>query len=217
MSNARQLITDILEKVQLTDLMEDDVIDSTYHGEMVGMLVKRLCTQLGYPVEFQEQMLVAAYVHDIGKLRLSKNLYGRDKKALHVEEVKYMRMHTELGREMLAQCGYPEEILNAVYYHHENYDGTGYPKKLKAEKIPLEARILRICDVFAALISDRPYRRGFDVNAAMEMMIDDVKTFDMKIFLEFMTVFHSEGFKEVIDFANQINENKRSMDETVNS
>lgn len=217
MPNAKQWITSILEKVQLTDLMEDDVVDSIYHGELVGMLVKRLCTQLGYPEGFQEQMLVAAYVHDIGKLRLSKNLYGRDKKALHVEEVKYMRMHTELGREMLGQCGYPSEILNAVYYHHENYDGTGYPKNLKAEKIPLEARILRVCDVFAALISDRPYRRGFDVNTAMELMIEDVKTFDMKIFLEFMNVFHSDGFKEVIDFANQINENKRSMDETGNS
>lgn len=217
LENAKQLITRILEKVQLTDLMEDDVLDSIDHGELVGMLVKRLCTQLGYPVEFQEQMLVAAYVHDIGKLRLSKNLYGRDKKALHVEEVKYMRMHTELGRQMLQECDYPEEIRNAVYYHHENYDGTGYPKNLKAEKIPLEARILRVCDVFAALISDRPYRRGFDVDTAMELMIEDVKTFDMKIFLEFMNIFHSEGFQEIIDFANQINENKRSMDETVNS
>lgn len=217
MENARQLITQILEKVQLTDLMEDDVLDSIDHGELVGMLVKRLCTQLGYPVGFQDQMMVAAYVHDIGKLKLSKNLYGRDKKALHVEEVKYMRMHTELGREMLAACGYPSEILNAVYLHHENYDGTGYPKNLKAEKIPLEARILRVCDVFAALISDRPYRRGFDVDTAMELMIEDVKTFDMKIFLEFMNVFHSDGFKEVIEFANQINENKRNMDTVINS
>jgi len=211
------LITQILEKVQLTDLMEDDVIDSTYHGELVGMLVKRLCTQLGYPVEFQDQMLVAAYVHDIGKLKLSKNLYGRDKKALQIEEVRYMRMHAELGREMLEACGYPEEILNAVYHHHENYDGTGYPKNLKAEKIPLEARLLRVCDVFAALISDRPYRRAFDVDTAMEMMIEDIKSFDMKIFLEFMTVFHSNGFREVIEFANQINENKRSMDASINS
>lgn len=217
MPNAKQLITDILTKVQLTDLMEDDVLDSIDHGELVGLLVKRLCTQLGYPVEFQEQMLVAAYVHDIGKLRLSKNLYGRDKKVLHVEEVKYMRMHAELGRDMLAECGYPEEIQNAVYHHHENYDGTGYPKNLKAEKIPLEARLLRVCDVFAALISDRPYRRGFDVDTAMELMIEDVKTFDMKIFLEFMNVFHSDGFKEVIDFANQTNENKRSMDDAINS
>ena len=217
MPKAKQLITEILTKVQLTDLMEDDVLDSIDHGELVGMLVKRLCTKLGYPVEFQEQMMVAAYVHDIGKLRLSKNLYGRDKKALHVEEVKYMRMHAELGRQMLADCGYPEEILNAVYHHHENYDGTGYPKNLKAEKIPLEARILRVCDVFAALISDRPYRRGFDVDTAMELMIEDVKTFDMKIFLEFMNIFHSEGFEDVIEFANQINENKRSMDTVTNS
>ena len=92
-----------------------------------------------------------------------------------------------------------------------------YPKNLKAEKIPLEARILRVCDVFAALISDRPYRRGFDVDTAMELMIEDVKTFDMRIFLEFMNVFHSDGFKEIIDFTNQSNENKRNMDTVTNS
>ncbi len=217
MKNARQLITDILEKIQLKDLMEDDVEDSIEHGELVGMLIRHLCTRLGYPLEFQDQMIVAAYVHDIGKLRLSKNLYGRDKNAFQIEEVKYMRMHTQLGKEMLEACGYPEEIQNAVYYHHENYDGTGYPENLKAEKIPLEARLLRICDMFAALISDRPYRSGFDAEAAMEMMIDEVQMFDMKIFLEFMNIFHTPDFQEVIDFADHANERKRNMDDTLDS
>lgn len=217
MNSAREAIEEILEQLQLTEVLEADVQDSTEHGELVGMLVKMLCTQMGYPVEFQQQLVDAAYVHDIGKLRLSKNLYGRDKKALHVEEVKYMRMHAQLGKEMLEQCGFPEEILEAVYHHHENYDGTGYPQNLKAEKIPLEARILKVCDVFAALISDRPYRPAFDAQTAIEMMTEDIKDFDMKIFLEFLKIFHSEQFAEITDFANSLNENRRKTELIANS
>ncbi len=216
METAEKLVMDIVERLHLTDVMEEDITDIIHHGELVAMIVRLLCTEMEYPVEFQRQVVTAAYVHDIGKLRLSKNLYGRDKHALHVEEVKYMRMHAELGMEMLKECGYPEEILNAVYHHHENCDGSGYPHNLKAEKIPLEARILKVCDVFAALISDRPYRQAFDVDAAMELMIEDVKTYDMKIFLDFMKIFHSEEFTAVVDFAKQSNERKRYMDSEEN-
>ena len=152
---------------------------------------------------------MAAYLHDIGKLRLGKNLYGRDKNALQIEETKYMRMHAKVGADMLEECGFTPEICNAVHHHHENYDGSGYPGNLSEEKIPLEARILRVCDVFAALISDRPYRKAFDVDTAMDLMIEDIKSFDMKIFLDFMKVFHSEGLEQVTRFADEMNEKKR--------
>jgi HD-GYP domain-containing protein (c-di-GMP phosphodiesterase class II) len=63
--------------------------------------------------------------------------------------------------------------------------------------------------VFAALISDRPYRKAFDIETAMELMIEDNKSFDMKIFLEFMKVFHSEGIEQVTHYADEMNERKR--------
>ena len=154
-------------------------------------------------------MLMASYLHDIGKLKLSKNLYGRDKTALQIEETRYMRMHAKLGAEMLENCGFPAEICNAVHHHHENFDGSGYPGNLAADKIPLEARILKVCDVFAALISDRPYRKGFDMDTAVEMMIEDNKVFDIKIFLEFMKLYHSEEFEEVVAFSMKINAKNR--------
>ena len=93
-----------------------------------------------------------------------------------------MRMHSTLGYEELKDQGYSEFVLESILYHHENYDGTGYPDNLIGDQIPIGARILRVCDVFAALTSDRPYRTAFDVATVMELMIDEIKNFDMEVF-----------------------------------
>lgn len=207
--SAEDLIKSILQRLDMAEVVEEDVYDNIDHAELVAILVRLLCTRLELPLDFQYQVVLAAYLHDIGKLRLSKNLYGRDKNALQIEETKYMRMHAKVGADMLEECGFTPEICNAVHHHHENYDGSGYPGNLFAEKIPLEARILRVCDVFAALISDRPYRRAFDVDTAMELMIEDNKAFDMKIFLEFMKLFHSEEMAQVTSYADEMNAKKR--------
>lgn len=207
--SAEDLIKSILHRLNMVEIVEEDLYDNIDHAELVAKLVRLLCTQMELPLDFQHQVVMAAYLHDIGKLRLSKNLYGRDKNALQIEETKYMRMHAKVGADMLEECGFTPEICNAVHHHHENYDGSGYPGNLSAEKIPLEARILRVCDVFAALISDRPYRKAFDVETAMELMIEDNKSFDMKIFLDFMKVFHSEDIEKVTRFADEMNEKKR--------
>ena len=215
--SAEGLIKSILHHLNMEDIVEEDLDDNIDHAELVATLVRLLCTQMELPLDFQHQVVMAAYLHDIGKLRLGKILYGRDKNALQIETTRYMRMHASLGADMLEQCGFTPEICNAVHHHHENYDGSGYPGNLSAEKIPLEARILRVCDVFAALISDRPYRKAFDIDTAMELMIEDIKAFDMKIFLDFMKVFHSEGIEKVTRYANEINEKKRLAEvQTVN-
>ena len=173
--SAEGLIKSILHHLNMEDIVEEDLDDNIDHAELVATLVRLLCTQMELPLDFQHQVVMAAYLHDIGKLRLGKILYGRDKNALQIETTRYMRMHASLGADMLEQCGFTPEICKAVHHHHENYDGSGYPGNLSAEKIPLEARILRVCDVFAALISDRPYRKAFDIDTAMELMIEDIK------------------------------------------
>ncbi len=208
-SNAEGLIKSILQRLDMAEVIEEDLQDNIDHAELVALLARLLCNQMELPEEFQQQVLVAAYLHDIGKLNLSKNLYGRDKNALQIEETRYMRMHAKVGADMLETCGFSTEICNAVHHHHENFDGSGYPGNLTEEKIPLEARILRVCDVFGALISDRPYRKGFDTETAMELLIEDNKAFDMNIFLEFMKLYHSREFKQVIDYADKINAKKR--------
>ena len=116
---------------------------------------------------------------------------------MNVEKLKYIRMHSKLGYDILSEKGFSNDVLDAVLYHHENYDGSGYPENLAGENIPLSARILRVSDVFAALISNRTYRKAFDFNTAIELMIDEVKNFDMKIFLAFMRVIHNVDINKI--------------------
>lgn len=175
----------------LADVLNGDVCYGIEHGILVSNLSYYVAKKMGCDRKFCKQMAMAGMLHDIGKLRLSDYIYGRQEDTLHVEEIKYVRMHSAFSYDILKSMGYGEPILSAVYHHHENYDGTGYPDNLKRDDIPVGARIIRVCDVYAALVSDRPYREAFDTETAMELMIDEVKNFDMEVFLAFEEVVHT--------------------------
>ena len=183
---------------QLKREVENDLSDAIQHGMLVSILARRLAIELGKSREFCNDMAVAGLLHDIGKMKLSRYLYWRREDALDDEEMKYVRMHPTLSYEVLRTHGYSKRILDAIYYHHENFDGSGYPKNLKEYSIPEGARILRVCDVFAALISNRPYRSAFDVDTAMDLMIEEVKNFDMKVFLAFQRMVNADDFINVV-------------------
>ena len=125
------------------------------------------------------------------KLRLSRYVSGKEN-PLVVEEIKYVRRHPQLGCEALQNRGYSSFVLETIYYHHENYDGSGYPQNLQGEEIPLGSRILRVCDTYAALTEKRPYREAFEPETAIRLMIDEIKNFDMQVFLAFMKVVHRD-------------------------
>ncbi len=188
-----------------------DLKDALEHGLLVSTLAYKLAKELGNDEDFCYEMARAGMVHDIGKLKLSEYLYGRMDDVLKVEEIKYVRMHSTFSYEILKEYDYSDTLLKAVYHHHENYDGSGYPANLKSVDIPYGARILRTCDVFAALVSDRPYRAAFDIDTAIELMIDEVKNFDMEIFLAFTRVVYYGDFKDLIkfDIEDYINERRK--------
>lgn len=198
----------LLESSDIEEVIWEDLENGIQHGILVSNLAALLTRELGETEEFCQKVGLAGMVHDIGKLRLSKYLYGRHKDTLRIEEMKYVRMHTAFSYNILKKEGFEEEVLNMVYHHHENYDGTGYPDNLKREEIPLGARILRVCDVFAALVSTRPYRAAFDVDTTMELMIDEVKNFDMKLFLAFQRVVYSEEFDHIKDLIERANKKR---------
>lgn len=193
------------DSVPIPDMIRYDLSESIDHGIIVSKLAFLLSKTLEMDEEFCYSLAKAGFVHDIGKLKLMKYLYGRKKDSLTIEEMRYIRMHPTLGKEILIQYGYEETIIETVYHHHENFDGTGYPENLKGDEIPIGARILRICDVFAALISERKYRSAFDVDTAIELMIDEVKNFDMEVFLGFLLMVHSKEMKEILDYVTIIN------------
>ena len=168
----------------LMHLITFDLEKEIKHGIQVSNLAYQTGKMLGLEETMCHELAVAGILHDIGKLKL-RNYIAAEENPLIVEEIKYVRRHPKLGYESLKERGYSDFILESIYYHHENYDGSGYPKNLSGEEIPLGARILRICDVYAALTSKRSYRDAFSPEVAMEMLIDEVKNFDMKIFLAF--------------------------------
>ncbi len=174
-------------------ILEIDLIDGIKHGMCVSNLTYLIAKKLGLDNEACNNLAIAGMVHDIGKLRLSSYLYGRNSNGMIIEEIRYMRMHSRLGYDILKEKGYNNAICEAVLYHHENYDGSGYPDNRKAEQIPLGARIMHVADAFIALISERPYREAFDFDSAIGIMIEDVKEFDMQVFLAFMDVIHGDG------------------------
>ena len=180
------------ETVKSTDrILEFDLSAELNHGVVVSNLAYAVAAEMGRDEAFCYQMAIAGMLHDIGKLKLTGYINGQERDPLLIEELKYVRMHWSLGYEELKEQGYSDIVLQSILYHHENYDGSGYPSNLSGDSIPLGARILRVCDVYAALSSDRPYRKAFDVSTVIELMIDEIKNFDMEVFLAFQRVVHN--------------------------
>lgn len=172
-------------------ILEFDLASELHHGMLVSNLAYAVAEELGMPHEKCYELAIAGMLHDIGKLKLTGYINGQEQDPLVIEELKYFRMHSTLGYEELKGQGYSDFILESILYHHENYDGSGYPANKAGDDIPIGARVLRVCDVYAALITDRPYRKAFDISAVMELMIDEVKNFDMQVFLAFQRVVHN--------------------------
>ena len=173
-------------------ILEFDLSAELHHGVVVSNLAYAVAEELGLPHDQCYQLAIAGMLHDIGKLKLTGYINGQERDPLVIEELKYVRMHSALGYEELKGQGYSDFVLESILYHHENYDGSGYPSNKAGKEIPIGARVLRVCDVYAALTSDRPYRKGFDMGTVMELMIDEVKNFDMQVFLAFQRVVHKE-------------------------
>ena len=178
--------------------IQDSLGEAILHGIVVSNLAYFVGKEMGLPEEKCHSLAVAGMVHDIGKLRLRSYVYEEKGAKLNIDELRYVRLHPTLGYAILKEHGYKDEGLPAVLYHHENADGSGYPNNLKKDDIPLNARILRVCDAFGALIANRAYRSAFDIETAFTIMIEEVKNFDMRVFLAFQKVTQSSEMKEML-------------------
>ena len=187
---------------ELETSLQDSLGDQIVHG----MIVSNLAYLIGREMELSQKqchdLAVAGLLHDIGKLRLRSYVYEEKEAKLNIDELRYVRLHSTLGYAILKEQGYSEDILTAVLYHHENADGSGYPNNLKNDQIPLYARILRVCDAFGALISNRPVRGAFDIETALSIMIEEVKNFDMKVFLAFQKLSQSSELTNMLERLN---------------
>lgn len=130
-----------------------------------------------------------ALMHDVGKIGVPDSILLKPT-PLTEEEWEFMRRHPAMGYKILAQVPYLRPTARIVLAHHERWDGGGYPRGLKGENIPLGARIFAICDTYDAIISDRPYRKGQDPEAAFQEILRCAGTqFDPKVVEAFEAVF----------------------------
>ena len=183
---------------ELIDYIVNDFKSGIKHGVLVANLTFALAKEYGMSDDEAYEHKLAAMVHDIGKLKLSEYLYGRTNESLPEEEKKYMSMHSKISYDVLKKYDYSDNIMTLVISNNACSDGSDYPDGIAGEDIPVGARILKVTDEFSALISDRPYRKAFDIDTAVSIMIDEVKNVDMKIFILFQRLIHEDSTLKLI-------------------
>jgi diguanylate cyclase (GGDEF)-like protein/putative nucleotidyltransferase with HDIG domain len=155
-----QLAT-VLNLAQALDLRDTG---TARHSETVGRYSELMARKLGLPRERVERIRTAGVLHDIGKIGVADSILQKPGALTH-EEFEHMRKHPEIGARILGGAGL-DDIRAWIIAHHERPDGTGYPRGLVGDEIPLEARILAVADAYEAMTSDRVYRRAIGLEAA---------------------------------------------------
>ena len=136
------------------------------HSERVAILSKRLAQQLNLPEAQVERIYMAGILHDVGKIGVPEAVLHKAGK-LTTEEFDQMKKHPQIGARILADIKQLEDIIPGVMYHHERFDGKGYPHGLSGLAIPLMGRIICIADCFDAMTSNRTYRRALPLEVAL--------------------------------------------------
>ncbi|HOM15690.1 MAG TPA: HD domain-containing protein [Thermoguttaceae bacterium] len=132
------------------------------HSERVAQIAVRLAQQLGCNARQQETIYLAGLLHDIGKIGVEDSVLRKPEK-LTPEEYEHIKQHVRIGHRILQDLKKLDNVLPIILYHHEAWDGSGYPDQLPREEIPMGARIIAVADAFDAMSSDRPYRKGMPI------------------------------------------------------
>lgn len=166
------------------------------HSENVSRYALLIGKHFGLDNEQLELLHMAARLHDIGKIGVPDCVLEKPA-SLTEDELKLVKTHPQVGVSIIRGSQNLDLILPGILYHHERYDGTGYPSGLAQEEIPLFARIIAVADAFDALTSNRPYRKGFSISKAIEVLKNNSGTqFDPKVVEAFLSELSAEGFEE---------------------
>jgi len=187
-----QLITKIKENVIQTLKAFVATIDAKdnytkNHSQNISNIAGLIAYKYGLDDEKTEEIMIAGLVHDIGKIGIPDKILNKNGR-LNNDEFEVIKKHPAISADIIGKIEDFQYIVPLILYHHERWDGKGYPSGLKGSKIPIGARILNIADTYDALISNRPYRKALSKVKAIEEIKRNIKSqFDpelTKIFLK---------------------------------
>ncbi len=163
-SNSHQRVFEFIEV--LADTLESKDEYTHGHSRRVSYYASILAEGAGLDTEVREEVRLASFLHDIGKVGVSNRLIMKDGR-LTAEEHAVVSKHPEIGESLLLPLKLAPGIIQAVRHHHEHYDGNGYPDRISGQDIPIGARIILIADAYDAMNSDRPYRKALPIQAVI--------------------------------------------------
>ncbi|HSM25148.1 MAG TPA: HD domain-containing phosphohydrolase [Anaerolineaceae bacterium] len=163
------------------------------HTDRVMKLMMKSAKGLGIEDSQMEHVRRGALLHDIGKMAIPDMILNKPHSLTHQEQ-EIMQMHPVYASEMLKEIEFLRPAITIPYCHHEHWDGSGYPRGLKGEQIPLEARIFALVDAWDAITTDRPYRKAMAMEEAVQTIRNEIGThFDPGIAEKFLEVVTNEN------------------------
>lgn len=188
--------------LQYLNVMAEKDMYTYVHSEHVAKLSANLALQIGLPMEKVAQVYIAGWIHDIGK-SLIPNKILRKSVTLEDDEYTMIKEHIDIGINIVRRINISESIENGMKYHHENFDGTGYPFTKTGVEIPIEGRILRIVDAYSAMTIKRVYRETLSKEEALQEIIRHKGIqFDPTLVDAFEKMLHNEQKSGIIEKVN---------------
>ncbi|WP_302582973.1 HD domain-containing phosphohydrolase [Anaerostipes caccae] len=185
----RQIETAYLQTMAaLAHTIDDKDPDTNGHSRRVAGYTKQIAQSLGWSEQDSENAYFVALLHDIGKIGIPDAVLKKQNR-LTDKEYELMKKHPAIGADILKDIKMLDGLSNGTLYHHERFDGSGYPSGLKGDEIPLIARIISVADTYDAMTSTRCYRKGMGQETALaELKKQSGRQFDPKIVNQFLKI-----------------------------
>ncbi len=166
------------------------------HSERVNQYAVLLAKQMGLSKKEIYEVHISSLFHDIGKIGIEDKIL-RKPAALTDEEYTVMKQHPNKGYQMLSKIRAMKDILPGIRFHHERWDGSGYPMGLKSDQIPLAARIVAVADAFDAMTTNRPYQKAMPFEKAIARLFElSDRAYDRRVVAAFSEAYKVGSFKE---------------------
>jgi putative nucleotidyltransferase with HDIG domain len=186
----KETVEAVLRMAESIDYRDTGTYD---HSRRLASLTRSLGLSVGLTPEHVEEIVLASYVHDLGKIGVSNEILFKNG-PLTPEEKTIMEEHPVIGANILESYSAFAGSVDIVKHHHERWDGNGYPDGLKSDQIPVGSRVITIVDSFDSMTADRPYRDGMSVDEAMRRLKDGLGTqFDPTLCAVFINLLIEDG------------------------